>query len=130
MIALTRSDRRVEMAVVGDAERDAVRAAGRDHAIAFGGVHRHRLLAEHVLAGFGRGNRLFRMEVAPAWRRRRVDLRIGDEIPPARIPSPGADLARERLRQIGARAADGHEIAAGASRAPAPRACGRCRRRR
>ena len=66
---------------------DAVRAARGEHAIAFAGVHRHRLLAEHVLAGVSRGDRLFRMEPD---RRRDVDasdVRVGERSCQPRIPS-------------------------------------------
>ena len=99
------------MAVVGDAEPDAVRAAGGDHAIAFGRVHRHRLLAEHVLAGLGRGDGLFGVEMDRRRHVHRVDLGIADEIAPVGVPPAGADLARERLDELGSRAADGHELA-------------------
>ena len=45
-----------------DAEPHAVRRAGRDHPVALGHVHRHRLFAEHVLAALGGGDGLLRVQ--------------------------------------------------------------------
>ena len=103
--------------------RDAVGAARRDHAIAFRRGHRHRLLAQHVLAGFGRGDGLLRVDVD---RRRDVDASTSGSATSSRqsgVPSARADLARERRRQLGTRPADGHELARRRiAQAPAPRA--------
>jgi len=77
-------------------------------------MHRHRLLAEHVLAGLRRRDRLRGVEV----HRRRdvhgVDVGIGDQVAPVRIPAARADLVRERLDEISTRAADGRELASAA----------------
>ena len=46
------------VAAIGDHQLDAGRLAGRDHRLGFGHVGRHRLLAKHVFAGFGRADRV------------------------------------------------------------------------
>ena len=108
---LDAQDHGIEMTVIGDAQPDVMRAAGRDHAIAFRRGHRHRLLAQDMLAGFGGRDRLLCVDVH---RRRDVDavhIGIRDELLPARIPSAGADVGGKRRRQLGASPADGHDVA-------------------
>ena len=63
-----------------------------------------------MLARLGRRDRL--LGVQPNRRRDvdGVDLGIDDQLAPARVPARRADLAREALDQIGACAADGHEL--------------------
>ena len=68
-----------------------------------------------MFAGLGGGNGLFGMKMNRRRHVHRVDARVGDELAPVRIPSPGADLTRKRLDEIGARAADGGELAPGAT---------------
>ena len=114
MRCLIRADHRVEATIVRDPQRHATGPAGGNHAIAFGEVHRHRFLAEHVLAGLSRRNRLLGMEANRRRHVHRIDFRIGQQVAPVRIPPPGADLTRERFGQLGSRAADRHKIAPGA----------------
>ena len=104
-------DDRIEVAVVGHAEPDAVGAARGDDAIALGDRHRHRLLAEHVLTGVGGGNRLRRMQMNGRRDVDGVDLAIGDQFLPARVPPPRAERGRERFGELGPRAADRDELA-------------------
>ena len=51
--------KRFEMAAVTDHQFFAGLLAGGDHAFAFDGRQRHRLFAQHVLAGPGATNRVF-----------------------------------------------------------------------
>ena len=104
-------DRRIEPAVVRDAEGHAMRAARRDHAIAFGSGHRHRLLAEHVLARLGGGNRLRRVKGHRCGDVDALDVSVCDEILPLPVPSPRPHLRREGGRQLAARAGDRNELA-------------------
>ena len=62
-------DDRIEVPIVGDAQRDAACRARRDDAVALGNVHGHGLLAEDVLPGFRRGNGL-----GSAWNRTGVAM--------------------------------------------------------
>ena len=81
--------------------------------IALSDVHRHRLFAQHVLACFGCGNRLLRMEMD---RRRHVhalDSRVGQQLPPVGIPPPHTERGRKRLRKFRASAADRNQLAGG-----------------
>jgi len=103
----------MEAAVVGNAERHAMRPARRDHAIAFGAGHRHRLFAQHVLAGLGGGDGLGGVQVH---RGRDVDtlhVVIRNEILPPRVPAPRSNLRRECWRELAACTADGDDLAAG-----------------
>ena len=48
--------------------------AGGDDLVALGDVHRHRLLKEHMLAGFERGDRAFDVAAVRDRHRDRIDV--------------------------------------------------------
>ena len=104
-------DDRIEVAVVGDTEGDAMRAARGDHPLALADVHRHRFLAEDVLARLGRGDRLLGVEPHRRGHVDGVDAGIADEILPPRMPTVGAARRRKRFRQVRPRPADRNELA-------------------
>ena len=102
------------MAVVRDAERNAVRARGREHALARAHVQRHRLLAEHVLAGLRGSHGLLGVPAHGGREVDGVDARIAEHLAPVGVPAAGPMSLGELGGQVRARPGHRRERAPGA----------------
>ena len=87
-----------------------MRAARRDHPLALADIHRHRFLAEDVLARLGRGDRLLGVEPHRRGHVNGVDAGIADEILPPCMPTVGAARRRKRFRQVRPRPTDRNKL--------------------
>ena len=97
-------DNRIEVAVIGDSEGDAMRAARGNHPLALAHVQRHRFLAEDVLARLGRGDRLLGMEPHRRGNIDGVDAGIKDESCHRACQRPAPhDVANDSARSARAR---------------------------
>ncbi len=75
---------RGEPPVEPDLQHDAGGAGGVDRPVRVGQRQRHRLLAEHRLAGAGRGHHQVGVEAGRRGDHHRVDLRVGEHLAPGR----------------------------------------------
>jgi hypothetical protein len=108
--ALDARHARIEVAVVGDAQDDAMGPADRNHPIAVGHIHRHRLLAEHVLPRFGGGDCLLGVQMDRRGDVHGLDVSIVQELAPVCVPAGRAEFLRERFREAAPVAGNGDEL--------------------
>jgi hypothetical protein len=86
---------RVVVAVVSDGETHAVLPRGRDHALAGGGIERHRLLAEDMLARLRRRHRLLGVEPHGCRHVDGVDPLVAHELAPVGVRASRPVAGRE-----------------------------------
>lgn len=104
-------DNGIEPAIVCHAERDVVRPACRDHGVALATVHRHGLLAEHMLARFRGGDRLRCVQAHGRGDVHGIDVRIREQLRRGGIPARCTELSCERFSEFRPTAADRHQPA-------------------
>ena len=102
---------RIEPAIVCDAKCYTIRATCRDHGVALFHGHRHRFLAQHVLACLCGGDRMFGVEVHGRREVDGVDVRVSEQLGGRRIPATRPELACECLRVLRLLSTDGNQVA-------------------